>query len=130
MSNLFTYLPWYLKISTQERIFGAPKTDLFLAEKYTNLKQYYQSRILDVGSGHGDYARMLLQDGYDVSCIDVVDEVRFEELSFAPYNGLDIPFPDKSFQTSLAMFILHHADDQRRVLAEMADAELRALKPA
>jgi len=120
LPNLFTYLPWYLKISTQERFFGAPKTDLFRAEKYTNLKQYYQSRILDVGSGHGDYARMLLQDGFDVSCIDVVDEVRFEELSFAPYNGLDIPFPDKSFQTSLAMFILHHADDQRRVLAEMA----------
>lgn len=120
MLNPFTYLPWYLKISTQERFFGAPKTDLFLDEKYTHLKKYYQSRILDVGSGHGDYAMMLKRDGYDVSCIDVVDEVRYDALPFEHYNGLDIPFPDNSFQTSIAMFILHHAGDQRRVLAEMA----------
>jgi len=120
LTNLFSYLPWYLKVSVQERLFGAPKTDLFLAEKYTNLKQYYASNILDVGSGRGDYAKMLKNDGYDVSCIDVVNKIQYEDLPFQHYNGLDIPHPDKCFKTSLAMFVLHHADDQVRVLSEMA----------
>lgn len=120
MISLLRYLAWYLKISITERLFGAAKTDLFLEEKYTRLKDYYASDVLDVGSGHGDYARMLKEDGLTVSCIDVVNRIKYPDLPFRSYNGLDIPFPDKAFRTSLAMFILHHADDQVRVLSEMA----------
>ncbi len=114
------YFAWYLGISTRERLFGGKRIDLFEKEKFSDLQTYYQAEVLDVGCGRGDFAKMLFDEGLDVACIDVVNKIAFPELSFTPYDGNNIPFADNRFKTSLAMFILHHADDQQQVLAEMA----------
>ncbi len=114
------YLAWYLGISARERFFGGRRIDLFEEEKFTKLRHYYQAPVLDVGCGRGDYAMMLKREGIEVSCLDVVEKCAYPELPFQPYDGLNIPYSDKCFKTSLAMFILHHADDQRQVLAEMS----------
>jgi ubiquinone/menaquinone biosynthesis C-methylase UbiE len=87
---------------------------------------------LDVGTGKGLLTMALARRGLDVVSVDVNAEDSELAAALAGEEGLDgrirfllqdarsLPFPDGSFGCAAMMEVLHHLDDARPVLAEMA----------
>jgi ubiquinone/menaquinone biosynthesis C-methylase UbiE len=74
--------------------------------------------VLDVGAGDCRLDLLLQQKfGCTVTPVDVTDFNR-TELPLVRYDGLHLPFDDASFDVVLLVFVLHHAQDPRAVLAE------------
>jgi SAM-dependent methyltransferase len=77
------------------------------------------STILDIGSGDGLLGCMLKKrgTGLKVQGIDVLPR----DKSFIPvllFDGVTIPYPDKSFDFALLVDVLHHTDDPMLLLWE------------
>ncbi len=96
-----------------------PRKDLFLEEKFYRIKKHYGADCLDVGSGYGDFTHFLSSHGVATTGIDVVNKGRHGDSKTQLFDGKTIPFPTDSFDTSIAMFVLHHAQDQRWLLKEL-----------
>ena len=75
-------------------------------------------RILDVGAGDCRLD-LLLQNkvGCEVVPVDVED-FNETQLPLTMFDGNRLPFPDDSFDVVLLIFVLHHAENARRVLDE------------
>jgi ubiquinone/menaquinone biosynthesis C-methylase UbiE len=78
--------------------------------------------VLDVGCGNGDVAWELARN-HDVRvlAVDIVDCRRRELPHFALYDGVTLPFADKSCDIVIVGFVLHHIpnDTKPAVLAEL-----------
>ena len=86
---------------------------------YNRIKEYiYGKNILDVGVGAGGIAYQLKKQNYNVTGIDVVDLSLITETTPLIYDGENIPFGDKEFDTALIVHVLHHCKDGPRVLRE------------
>lgn len=84
----------------------------------------YSDKVLDVGCGTGFVSQ--LYPNFDITGIDISDGM----LERNPYKWVkapaeSIPFPDASFEYVVCRSLLHHLDDPRLGLREMA----RVLKP-
>jgi len=67
--------------------------------------------ILDVGCGTGYLANQLREMyGVDPTGVDIRD-ARVSPIAFSSFDGISIPFPDKSFDHIVLSFVLHHAND-------------------
>ena len=97
-----------------------PKRDLFLYEKFDAIRPYYGTQCLDVGCGHGDFAKFLHDQSIQVTGLDVVSQCRHREIPTVLFDGTRMPFADKSFDTTIVMFALHHALHQMPLLSEVA----------
>lgn len=77
-----------------------------------------KNSIVDIGSGTCHIADLLIQKGYKVSPVDVVN------LSFSPktspiiYDGKKLPFKNKNFDTAILITVLHHTKNPEAILAE------------
>ena len=80
------------------------------------------SRVLDIGTGNGALAKLLLDRGYDVTSVDVVDKSVFAEVRPAIMDGRALPFADDSFDVVLLISVLHHAQEQESLLVEAGRA--------
>lgn len=80
------------------------------------LKPWMRGRTLDVGSWDGLVASRL---GVDIVGIDVCDPPPNTVIPVQRFNGRDIPYGDKEFDTVLCCTALHHAEDQTALLNEM-----------
>ncbi|MFY0626505.1 MAG: class I SAM-dependent methyltransferase [Reichenbachiella sp.] len=92
-------------------------TDYFLRFKYQFLKEFYGISCLDIGAGTGRFSRYLKRKGHRVIPIDVVDKstVNFK---IEKFDGTHLPMLDKTVDTSIFMFVLHHATSQLDLLKE------------
>lgn len=75
------------------------------------------SRVLDIGGGWGFYAEPLERRGHRLTVLDVV-KPGFQKAPVVVYDGCRIPFPDKSFDASLLVTVLHHISDPEAVIRE------------
>ena len=84
------------------------------------LKDFIKKReiILDIGLGNG-YVAKQIRDYFRVY-MEGVDVVDYNETNIKNtiYDGLNLPFKDKSFDSTLILQTLHHCTDQIRVLKE------------
>ncbi|MEO9964575.1 MAG: class I SAM-dependent methyltransferase [Reichenbachiella sp.] len=95
------------------------KKDYFLPYKYEMIKQYYGQKCLDIGAGNGSYSEYLRSRQHDVTSLDVVDKSNHDlARDIQLFNGKDIPFLDKTFDTSLLMFVLHHTNVQNQLIQD------------
>lgn len=76
------------------------------------------SEILDLGCGSGvvgqEFAKFFKAK---ITGIDIKD-YRIEKILFQIFDGLNIPFPEKSFDVVLVNFVLHHAKNPIFLLKE------------
>lgn len=92
-------------------------------------------RVLDVGCGNGYVLSRYARHGAEVCGIDLTETAlnlsrrRFEleglKGEFRATDGNRIPYPDASFDIACSMGVLHHIEDPRPMLTEMA----RVLRP-
>lgn len=75
-------------------------------------------KIIDIGSGTGDVTFLLKQIGKDVVPVDVSDFHGPRLVKTTIYNGKELPFPDKSFDTALLLMVLHHTPNPDVVFSE------------
>jgi len=77
------------------------------------------AKVLDVGCGDGLLSTLIMQNRPDVeiSGIDVL--VRKDaKIPVTAFNGATIPFADKTFDTAIFVDVLHHTDNQLKLLDE------------
>ena len=91
------------------------------AEFFTRLFENYldpESEILDIGGGWGFYDEPLKRRGHHPVVLDV-RRPGYQKAPVVLYDGYGrFPFPDKSFDTSLLITVLHHIADPAAVLEE------------
>lgn len=75
------------------------------------------SRVLDIGGGWGFYHEPLVKRGHQHIVLDVV-KPGIQNAPVVVYDGKRIPFPDKSFDVSLLITVLHHIPDPEHTLKE------------
>lgn len=90
------------------------------------MRRYGVKRVLDVGCGTGRAAKSLLDAGFDVVGIDPVEALlREAEIKGVPQerlikgSGLDLPFPDASFDGTCEFGVLHHVKHPNDMVKEM-----------
>ena len=83
------------------------------------------SSLLDVGCGTGHFSRRFSRLGLSVTGIDpdreVLDFARTQgsDIHYMQVNALELPFPDKAFDYTIAVTSLCFIDDPLQVLREM-----------
>ncbi|HSI32306.1 MAG: class I SAM-dependent methyltransferase [Phycisphaerae bacterium] len=77
------------------------------------------ARVLDIGCGDGLLAKLLMERRPDVT-IEGVDVLVREgtHIPVRPFDGKTIDAPDKSFDATLFVDVLHHTDDAGVLVAE------------
>jgi SAM-dependent methyltransferase len=76
------------------------------------------ARLLDIGAGGCRVAKIIgRQERIEVTPIDVVDH-NVTDVPLMLYDGMTLPFDDKSFDVSLLIFVLHHAVAPHALLRE------------
>jgi SAM-dependent methyltransferase len=80
-----------------------------------------RGRVLDIGCGDGQLALALMRLRPDlrVEGVDIVPRVR-TLVPVTQYDGVSLPFEDKSVDYVTIVDVLHHTDDPKIVLAEAA----------
>lgn len=78
------------------------------------------ARVLNFGAGDCLFSRMIeIARGCRVTNVDVVD-TNLTDMAVDVYNGVELPYPDASFDVVITQFVLHHCIEQERVLREIA----------
>ena len=75
------------------------------------------SDILDIGGGWGFYHEPLVSRGHRHTVLDVV-RPGFQKVPVVVYDGTRIPFPEKSFDVSMLVTVLHHAPETLTLIEE------------
>ena len=89
-----------------------------LKKLYPLLKD--SKNILDVGCGNGIISKELMrkEKGLNIKGIDVID-IKDPKIPIKVFDGIKIPFGDNSFDTVIAIDVLHHAKDLEKLFKEM-----------
>ena len=76
--------------------------------------------VLDIGTGNGALARLLQEEGRDMTTVDVIDKSLFPEVHPTVIDGRGLPFQYGSFRCVLLITVLHHTRSQEQLLREAA----------
>lgn len=74
--------------------------------------------ILDVGSGNGTLGKEIKKRNFSIVSVDVNDNSFYSDMRPILYDGLLLPFKDKSFDTALLITMLHHTKNPNAVISE------------
>jgi SAM-dependent methyltransferase len=87
---------------------------------FERIRPYLRGASLNVGSGHGFFSRAAREAGLRMTSLEVsVADGAVDRDELVVYDGEHMPFDDGAFDTSIAMYVLHHTFDPAAVLAEM-----------
>jgi SAM-dependent methyltransferase len=78
-----------------------------------------RGRVLDVGCGDGSVSQAILQLRPDLRIEGIEVLLRgTSRINISAFDGLNLPFPDKSFDAVLFVDVLHHTADATPLLRE------------
>lgn len=91
--------------------------------------------VLDVGGGHGQLARPMVRDGFDVTVLGsapvcaqrIRDLVDAQRCRFIAGDVVRIPFPDGSFDAVVCVRLVMHCDAWPVLIAEMCRVARRVV---
>ncbi|OVE73832.1 hypothetical protein BVX94_02635 [bacterium B17] len=87
------------------------------------IKHENKYSVLDVGGGHGQLAGPILSQGIDVTVLGSSDEcaarLDSEKIKFVKGNIIEIPFGDKSFDTTVSIRLLPHCGEWQKLISEL-----------
>ena len=94
---------------------------LIKAEKIKRCcRKFLKGKVLDIGCGRGYIAEKLQnEDKFKVTCLDVKN-LSQTSMKTIVYDGKNMPFKDNCFDSALIAYVLHHCDEQLKVLKEAA----------
>ncbi|WP_035571881.1 class I SAM-dependent methyltransferase [Halonatronum saccharophilum] len=89
-------------------------------EKRRRIKPFIKDgdKIIDIGAGKGALSWSLMEDGYDITPVDVKDLSYSEMVNPLIYDGERIPFEDDKFDVALLITVLHHTPDPEKIIKE------------
>lgn len=77
------------------------------------------ARVLDVGCGDGSIDALITDHRPDISVEGIDPLVRpSARIPVRSFDGVEIPYPDRSFDVVMFVDVLHHTDDPRVLLRE------------
>ncbi|MEX2589857.1 MAG: methyltransferase domain-containing protein, partial [Chitinophagales bacterium] len=101
-----------------------PRVDL----KFRRLKPFIKGpKVLDIGCGNGGFSLKLMQEGFDVTPLDIQDKSAFEQIKPLVFDGKNLPFEDNTFDTALLITVLHHTTAQKELISEALRAARQVL---
>ena len=74
-----------------------------------------QSKILDFGGGNCLIKKHF--NNLNIHTIDIIDNKKCSQ--YNKYNGWNIPYPDKYFDLTVCMYVLHHIPHQDFIIKEL-----------
>jgi len=90
------------------------------ADWFGRIRPYLLDTNLNVGSGHGFFSEIARGAGFAMTSLDVaVPDTAVDRADVVLYDGGAMPFADKSFDVSIAMYVLHHTPSPEALLGEM-----------
>ena len=101
----------------------------YLENKYLDLADYENKKILEIGLGYGTVAQKLIDSGANYFGLDIADgpvSMVNHRISMSSADGkaikgsiLDAPFSDESFDTIVAIGSLHHTGNLAQAISEV-----------
>lgn len=79
-----------------------------------------KGKIMDLGCGSGEISKQLLDDGYKITSVDVVNKLKVKGVKKIIYDGKHLPFAGKEFDQVLLITVLHHVPEYKELLKEVA----------
>jgi len=119
---------FYASSATYKRLLDAHR-EAYLAPYVALTRRYAPpgSRLLELGAGNGVASRMFAEAGWsvvgtDISPLFLAEAASWlhERLAYVVCDGLELPFPDASFDVVCSNEYLEHVPDARRALDEMS----------
>lgn len=88
--------------------------------KYERIRPHLNpgDKIIDLGAGKCALSGMLMENGFDVTPVDVSDNSFNPDIKPVIYNGTTLPFEEDTFDVALLLTVLHHTPDPDTVLNE------------
>ncbi len=83
--------------------------------------------VLDFGLGMGSLAKCMKNDGYSVTGLDIDNTSLWKDVQPVIYDGINIPFKDNQFDNSTVVCVLHHCQNQNKVLKEIMRVSKRVI---
>jgi ubiquinone/menaquinone biosynthesis C-methylase UbiE len=116
-------------IAQQPRRRRSNSSEAMLQWRYGLIEPFIDegSQVLDLGSGTGWVGKRIQErKGCMVRLVDVLD-CNETDLPLTLYDGKSIPHPDRSFDITLLMFVLHHTTNDLQILREAARVSRRRI---
>jgi 2-polyprenyl-3-methyl-5-hydroxy-6-metoxy-1,4-benzoquinol methylase len=85
-----------------------------------------EGEILDIGAGICDIDKLLIDEGYQVTPLDI-QNLSFNTITPLLYDGKTLPCKNGAFDTALILTVLHHTQDPARLVAEAQRAAKRVI---
>ena len=117
---------WFAKLDRRSQLLGEFNTPYYNRRIYVLARHLAtaiagRGRVLDLGCGDGQLAMALmrLRPDLKVEGVDIVPRPR-TLIPVTQYDGVTLPFADKSFDYVTIVDVLHHTTDPEAVMAEAA----------
>jgi ubiquinone/menaquinone biosynthesis C-methylase UbiE len=95
---------------------------------FERIRPYLQGENLNVGSGHGFFSEAARRAGIGMTSLDVqAPPCAVDRDELVVYDGEHMPFEDRAFDASVAMYVLHHTKAPAAVLGEMKRVSRRRI---
>jgi len=78
------------------------------------------SKIIDIGTGSGQFSLVLKENGHQVTSVDIKDKTNTNLITPTVYNGEKLPYNNNSFDISMLITVLHHCPNPENVFQEAA----------
>lgn len=83
--------------------------------------------LIDLGAGTCLFTKLLREDGYRVTPVDIKNRSYYPDIASLVYDGKHLPFTDQKFDVCILIAVLHHAPDPEVVLREAIRVSKRVI---
>ena len=76
------------------------------------------NKILDIGSGKGHVSKLLQDLKFEITSVDIKEFNKLKTVKTIVFDGINLPFEIKDFDTALLLTVLHHVKEPEKLLED------------